>query len=223
MKTLVCFAALLLSLCATPTLAQAPADDSSASAGDLPRGPKAPIHGLVPGAGPTPGLILVMESPVTRCSQNAVRAADGLMTPSEAILSCNEAITGPDILRRDLAGTLVNRGVLLMTMAELGEAKADFNKALELEPSLAEALVNRGAILLSEGRPREALADLDRGIELQPGHPERAYYHRGQAREDLHDLKGAYADYKAAEALKPGWEPVAVELARFKVSPAPAK
>jgi tetratricopeptide (TPR) repeat protein len=172
MKTLVCFAALLLSLCATPTLAQTPPDDSPA--GDLPRGPKAPIHGLVPGAGATPGLILVMDSPVTRCSQNAVRAADGLMTPSEAIVSCNEAITGPDILRRDLASTLVNRGVLLMTMSELGEAKADFNKALELEPSLAEALVNRGAILLAEGKPREALADLDRGIELQPGHPEPA-------------------------------------------------
>jgi tetratricopeptide (TPR) repeat protein len=106
-----------------------------------------------------------------------------------------------------------------MTMSELAEAKADFNRALEIQPSLAEALVNRGIILLTEGKPREALADLDRGIALQPGHPERAYYHRGQAREDLHDLKGAYADYKAAEALKPGWQPVAIELARFRVTP----
>lgn len=210
MKTVVCLAALVLALSSLQAQAQT-------SDGALPRGPKAPLHGLVPGAGSTPGVTVVLESPVTRCWRDAVRAADGLMTPKDAVVTCTEAITSPDVAPLELAGTLVNRGVLLMTMAEQRQAKADFNQALEIQPDLAEALVNRGAILLAEGDPRAALADLDRGIALQPGHPERAYYHRGMAREDLKDIKGAYADYKAAEALKPGWEPVAVELSRFKV------
>jgi hypothetical protein len=37
------------------------------------------------------------------------------------------------------------------------------------------------------------------------------------AREDLNDVRGAYADYKQAEALKPGWEAVQAELNRFQV------
>jgi tetratricopeptide (TPR) repeat protein len=216
MKTLVPLAALLLSL--HPVQACAQTNDAAAPAvSELPRGPQAPLHGLVPNAGATPGVTLVVESLVTRCSRDAVRAADGLMTPGDAVVTCTEAITGPEASGLDLASTLVNRGVLLMTMSNLGEAKADFDQALAIQPELAEALVNRGMILLAQGKPREALVDLDRGINLQPAHPERAYYRRGQAREDLKDIKGAYADYKAADALKPGWEPVGVELSRFKV------
>jgi tetratricopeptide (TPR) repeat protein len=220
MKTVVCLASILISACAASANAQGGVVQGAKPAGaasSLPRGPETPIHGLVPGAGPTPGITLIVESPVTKCSRDAVRAADGLMTPSEAVVTCTEAITSPESSRLDLASTLVNRGVLLMTMSELREAKADFDRALRIDPELAEALVNRGMILLAEGKPREALADLDRGIALQPEHPERAYYRRGQAREDLNDLKGAYADYKTADALKPGWEPVAIELSRFKV------
>ncbi|MDB5453294.1 MAG: hypothetical protein JWO33_1872 [Caulobacteraceae bacterium] len=214
-----------LSLAAVQAQAQpAPDKVSESPSRGLPTGPQTPLHGLVPGAGATPGFILTVESPVTQCSRDAVRAADGLMTASDALVTCTEAITSPALTTHELAGTLVNRGVLLMVMRAPQDAKVDFDRALALEPTLAEALVNRGAILVAEGKPREALADLDRGIALQPQRPERAYYHRGLAREDLKDLRGAYADYKAAEALKPGWEPVIAELSRFQVSPtAPGK
>jgi tetratricopeptide (TPR) repeat protein len=220
MKTAVCFASIIFSLCASQVCAQMGGDraaTSELSASGLPNGPQEPIHGLVPGAGPTPGVIISAESPATQCSRDAARAADGLMTANDAVASCNAAITSPVLTRQDLAGTFVNRGVLLLTMSEPRDAMADFDRALALEPDLAEAFVNRAIILLAEGKPQAALADLDRGIALQPGHPERAYYHRGLAREDLKDFKGAYADYKAADALKPGWEPVAAELNRFKV------
>ncbi|HTI66276.1 MAG TPA: tetratricopeptide repeat protein [Caulobacteraceae bacterium] len=139
------------------------------------------------------------------------------MAPTDAILSCNEAITSGVVTTPDMASTLVNRGVLLMRMDQPQDAKRDFEQALVLAPMLPEALVNRGGILLEEGKPQEALTDLDRGIALGPEHPERAYYTRAMAREDLKDLKGAYADYKAAEALRPGWEPVVTQLSRFQV------
>jgi tetratricopeptide (TPR) repeat protein len=193
----------------------------AASPPGLPTGPAAPLHGLVPGIGSATGVIVTVESPAVKCSRDATRAADGLMTPSDAVLTCSDAIASPATTPHELARTLVNRGVLLMTMRQAQDAKSDFQRALALEPALAEALVNRGVVLLGEGRPREALADLDRGIALGPDYPERAYYHRGQAREDLKDYKGAYADYKAAEALKPGWAPVVAELSRFQVRSAP--
>ena len=186
---------------------------------DLPLETRSTVGEVIPGVGPTPGVILQVESPAAKCSRDAVKAADQLMTPGDALMTCNEAITSGIMSTEDLAGTLVNRGVLLMSMLQPQEAKRDFNRALEIQPLHAEALVNRGAVLVAEGKLQEALEDLNRGIALGPERPERAYYTRGMAREDLKDVRGAYADYKAAETLKPGWAPVAVELSRFQVRP----
>jgi tetratricopeptide (TPR) repeat protein len=221
MRTAAGLGLLFLWLAAVQAHAQTAASTEPAQSplAGLPTDPE-PSTGVVPGIGATAGVVLTAISPVTKCSRDAARAADGLMTPSDALVTCNEAIAGAGLTNHDLASTLVNRGVLMMVMQAPQDAKADFNRALALEPTLAEALVNRGAILLNEGKPREAVADLDRGIALQPEHPERAYYHRALAREDLKDFSGAYADYKAAEAIKPGWEPVTVELRRFHVRPA---
>lgn len=210
-----------LALSPLPALAQSQTSAEparGAASEDLPLGPEnVARHGVVPGVGPTPGMILTVETPAAKCSRDAVKAADGLMTPMDAIATCNEAITSGAVPPPDMASTLVNRGVLLMTMEQPRDAKRDFEAALNYDPEHPEALVNRGAILLTEGKPKEALADLDRGIALGPERPERAFLSRAMAREDLKDVRGAYADYKQAEALKPGWAPVLNELSRFQV------
>jgi tetratricopeptide (TPR) repeat protein len=195
-------------------LAQTPKASAPA---DLPRAADPPVHGVVPGVGPTPGVILEVDTPAAQCSRNATAAAEGRMTPGDAIGVCNEAILSGVTPPEQVAGVLVNRGVLLMTLNRSADALQDFDHVLATAPDHAEALVNRGAILLSEGKSREALADLDRGIALGPERPERAYFTRGMAREDLKDVRGAYADYKMAETLSPGWPPVVEELSRFKV------
>lgn len=201
----------------------APAQTSAAqapvaqAADALPMESRLVIGDVVPGVGPTPGVILMIDTPAMLCAKSAARAADGLMAPSDAMTTCNEAIVSGVVDRDDTAATFVNRGVLLMSMKRPAEAKQDFDRALEVNPDTAEALINRGAILLGEGKASEALADLDRGIALGPERPERAYYQRAMARETLKDIKGAYADYKMADSLRPGWEPVTAELARFKV------
>lgn len=204
-------------LAATLAPCAALAAGEAGSFADLPLEARSVVGEVVPGVGATPGVILQVDSPAAKCSRDAAKAADQLMTPNDALVTCNEAITSGIISTEDLAGTLVNRGVLLMTMLQPQDAKRDFDRALEIQPLHAEALVNRGAVLVGEGKVQEALADLDRGIALGPERPERAYYTRAQVREDLKDVRGAYADYKTAEALKPGWEPVAVELSRFQI------
>lgn len=207
----------LAPLHALAQVAPAPPGAPSVDAGELPAGPEPVVHGVVPGVGPTPGVILTVDTPAMKCSRDATKAADGLMAPQDAVETCNAAITSGVGPKEDLAGSLVNRGVLLMTMLQPQNAKEDFNRALEINSEQAEALVNRGAILLSEGNLQQALADLDRGIALGPERPERAYYTRGIAREDAKDIRGAYQDYKMAETLKPGWAPVVQELSRFRV------
>ena len=48
------------------------------------------------------------------------------------------------------------------------EALADFNRAIDLDPSYAWALANRGETYRRMERYEEALADLTRAIDLNP-------------------------------------------------------
>lgn len=184
---------------------------------DLPMRSDAPALGVVPNVGPTPGIILEFDSPTTKCSQDAQAAADGLMAPMTAVGTCSEAIVNPASEPHEVAGSHVNRGVLLLTMHQIDDAKRDFERALEIDQEQAEALVNRGAMAIAEGRAAAGVADLDRAIALGPERPERAYYHRGLGREDMNDIRGAYSDYRMALTLNPEMTEAANELRRFQV------
>ncbi len=184
---------------------------------DLPMRSMGPMLGVIPNVGATPGIVLEFESPTARCSQDAQAAADGLMAPMTAVGTCNEAILAPSSVAHEVAGSHVNRGVLLLTMLQIDDAKRDFERALEIDENQAEALANRGAMAIAEGRAAEGVADLDRAIALGPERPERAYYHRGLGREDLNDIRGAYADYRMALTLNPEMTEAATELSRFQV------
>lgn len=171
-----------------------------------------------PGVGATPGLVLEIESPRERCSRTARQVSQTLSGPAEGLVACNQAIADAAVMPPDqLAGTHVNRGVLLMAAGRNAEALRDFDRALSITPGRAEAYVNRGAILIGEGRAAEGVADLDRGIALGPEQLERAHYNRAIGREMLGDVKGAYFDYRTAAALNPAWEAPALELTRFQV------
>ena len=161
--------------------------------------------------------MLLAESPGDRCAKNAIMAADNLMPRIDALGTCNEAITGGVLPEIDRPGVFVNRGVLCCRCSARADAMNDFNHALTINPDTAEALVNRGMLLIADGKAAEGVADIDRALALGTERPERAYLNRGRGREDLKDVKGAYADYKMADTLKPDWAPVKAELARFTV------
>ena len=211
-----CVAAISLTIGLGSVAAQ-PAPATEALYPDLPSQQRGTALEVIPNVGPTPGYTIEIISPREKCSNDAVRAAEGLMTPRDAVLTCNEAIVHPATEGPDLAGSHVNRGVLLLSMDQRNDARRDFERALEINPDQAEALVNRGAMKIAEGRPAEGVADLDRAIALGTERPERAHYHRGLGREDLGDIRGAYEDYRMALTLHPGMVEAETELSRFQV------
>jgi tetratricopeptide (TPR) repeat protein len=117
----------------------------------------------------------------------------------------------------DRAAALNNRSVLHFERAEYDAAMADSTAALKLDDSLVEAVVNRGSIFLSEHRPDAAAANFTRALTLAPAHPEKIYFNRAMAREDMGDLHGAYADYAEAAQLDPQWDQPQQQLSRFTI------
>ena len=152
------------------------------------------------------------EGPAAQCSSAAL-AGDAT---DEDLSACNMAVLQAASVH-EKAGTYVNRGVLLLRRKDYNGARADFDAAEKLEPTMGEAVVNRGASFIAERRYLEGLTEIDRGLALNPEEPEKAYFNRALANEGLDDMKGAYLDYMKALELAPNWEAPRHELSRFTV------
>ena len=144
--------------------------------------------------------------------------AKGRSIAPESVAVCTMAINRELLNDRNLAATHINRGVLYLGRKDGGAAMADFDKALTLLPDVGEAYANRGAALMLMRQFPEAIVDITKGLELKTGQPERAYYNRALAREMMDDIKGAYADFRQAQGLKPDWDLPTRELARYRVT-----
>ena len=152
------------------------------------------------------------------CQLAAERAADQRSIDDKDVLACNLAVETQPLTRRDLAASFVNRGILSLSRKAYDAALKDFDAAIDLTPDLGGAYANRGAALIAEGQPAQGIAEIDHSLALGGPEPEKSYYNRALAREELGDVKGAYFDYLEASQLKPGWSEPARELARFKVT-----
>ncbi len=136
----------------------------------------------------------------------------------KAIETCTQALPSSGLSVRDRAGTYVNRGVIQLRRKAYRNAHADFDAAIALDPTLGEAVVNRGAAFVAQRRFAEGIAEITRGLALGANEPEKAYYNRALAHEQLGDFKAAYLDYQAALKLKPGWSDPERSLTRFVVN-----
>jgi tetratricopeptide (TPR) repeat protein len=163
-------------------------------------------------------VIFGSNSSAVACSKHAKEAAATYMGMLAAIAPCTVAIGNEPLSRHQLAATYVNRGVILLNVDMAPDAAADFKRAMGVEPDMGEAYVNYGAALVAQRQDAAGLAEIDRGLALGANEPERAYFNRGVALENLNDLKGAYESYKRAAELKPDWTAPQTELARFTVS-----
>lgn len=148
------------------------------------------------------------------CSQAAIEDRND----RASIEVCTQALESQPLLRRDRAGTLVNRGVIQLRRKAYADAGRDFDAALALEPQLGEAFVNRGAAFIAQRRYREGVSEIDRGLAFGPDEPEKAYFNRALAWEGLDDMKAAWLDYQKALELRPDWDAPRQELTRFTVA-----
>jgi len=148
------------------------------------------------------------------CSRAAIAGQDD--RPSLDL--CSLALETQPLLRRDRAGTYVNRGVIHLRRKAYADARRDFDSALKLEPRLGEAFVNRGAAFIAQRQYQAGVEAIDRGLALGPDEPEKAYFNRALAHEGLDDMKAAWLDYQKALELRPDWDAPRRELTRFQVS-----
>jgi tetratricopeptide (TPR) repeat protein len=135
-----------------------------------------------------------------------------------ALELCNAAIEEDFLTRHNRAATLINRGIIYLYRGQYGEALADFDAAIEAEPTLAEGHTHRGVALVAYHDYRTAIDALTQGLSLEPDEPAKAYFNRAIAYEELGDIPNAYRDYRRAAELAPDWRPAQRELARFRVT-----
>lgn len=128
---------------------------------------------------------------------------------------CTVALRNPLLTVHDQATIYTDRGAIYMQHRMFKEAKADLDTAIQLDPNLANAYINRGGVMIAQKRYADAITDIDRGLALNPDQPEKAYFNRAIADENLRDIKSAFADYTKASQLKPDWVAPKTELARF--------
>jgi len=138
-------------------------------------------------------------------------AKDGTNT-DQGMIECTAAIDTERLGRLDLAGTYVNRGVLHMRLKAYALARADFDSAIALEPTLGDAHIDRGTALIGEKRYKEGIEEIRWGLVLGSQEPAKAYFNRAMAYEALDNEQAAYADLVKASELAPNWSAPRNEL-----------
>jgi tetratricopeptide (TPR) repeat protein len=103
-----------------------------------------------------------------------------------------------------LANVLNSRGMAQERLENFEQAKADYNKAIEINPEYANAYNNRGNIKANQADYNGAIKDYNRAIELNSQFVE-AYCNRGMARENLGDRYEAMEDFDRAIELNSGY------------------
>jgi tetratricopeptide (TPR) repeat protein len=166
-------------------------------------------------AGSAGAAVTVMgDTSAQQCSEAAFHE----QADSASMQLCTQALSESMLDRRDLAGTYINRGVMWMIRRDYTAARADFQRAIEIDPALGEAWVNRGAVAIIDKQFQDGIDDISKGLTLGTEEPAKAYYNRGVAYEGIDDEKSAYLDYQQALVLQPGWDLPKQELLRFTVT-----
>ena len=163
-----------------------------------------------------PSASLLASGTADACAAASVAAQESGRTTDADLANCTMAVKLA-ISGGARAEVLNNRSVLRYARGEYDAALADNTAALKINDRMAEAIVNRGSIFLVEHRAQAAAANFDRALMFNPAHPEKVYFNRALAREDMGDLNGAYADYAQASKLAPQWEQPKREMIRFTI------
>jgi len=174
-----------------------------------------PLFLLAALAAPAAASVTVIGGTAAR---TCYEAADSPFSPvPETLAACDRALAAEPLAPRDVVATHVNRGILRVRGGDLAGGVADFDAAIRLDSEVGEAWFNRGAALLRRNAPAEALPSFEAAVALGIDRPALAFLGRAVAHEALGNVRAAYADYRRASELEPGWDRPRAELARFSL------
>ena len=111
-----------------------------------------------------------------------------------AMAACDRAISSGELTGRALALAHSNRGVEWTARGDVARAIADYDQAIQHDPSQAAAFHNRGIARASKRDFDGAIADYDEAIRRNPKYAS-AFGRRGLAYFSKGDLDRAISDY----------------------------
>ncbi len=105
-------------------------------------------------------------------SASEARDADKVLT------ECGALIDNTKVAKSDRINALIARASIFITRGEADRAIADYDIALQLDPTLANILNARGELYRKKGDRPKALADFAAALRLNPDHASaRSNYH----------------------------------------------
>jgi tetratricopeptide (TPR) repeat protein len=149
-------------------------------------------------------------------AQICYQAAEAGASPSDYMTYCNQALAGT-LSSDDRAATLINRGVLKLSVNDFEAAAGDFKSGLAINDNLGEGYVDLGAVLIARKQYADAILNINRGLKIGMKKPHLAYFDRAMADEALGNLQAAYDDYRQALQIAPDFSKASDELKRFKI------
>jgi len=140
---------------------------------------------------------------------------------ASTIKKCTTALKDPNLSKKDEAATHVNLGILLMRAKQYDASRAQYKRAIEMQPKLSEAYINYAANLIYLGDFAEAISASNKGIELGTNKMPEALYNRAMAYDNMKRYDEAYADLKKALTLRPDWAPALRAIDNYEVTEEP--
>ena len=110
-------------------------------------------------------------------------AASSANDDERIVAACGALIDNEKTASADRLKALLARAPVLVRRGETDRAIADYDAALQLDPTLADVFNTRGELEWKKGDRRKALADFGAAVRLNPNHPAARDNHRALALE----------------------------------------
>jgi tetratricopeptide (TPR) repeat protein len=125
----------------------------------------------------------------------------GTSEPDRTIDICTQAINKGGFSNRDLSSAFNNRGHAKIKKGDFDGAKADIERAIQLNPSNPYAYDNLGDMYREWNRYNEAINAYNQAIRVDPKFLS-AYFNRGLTYERMNNPHSARADYETVLKIR---------------------